>query len=85
MVIIGAAGGLGVVVVLVGVGVCCFVRGANRKGGGGGEVQTNKVEIKKTYAEVAGELSTPTHTVVEVEMDTKNDETKGSMPEGDFL
>ena len=88
MVIIGAAAGLGVVVVIAALGVCCFVRRANRNGGGGGEVSTKPVGIKKADVDVADAVSTTTHTAVEVEVggvDNEHDETKDSMPEEDFL
>ena len=88
MVIIGAAAGLGVVVVIAALGVCCFVRRAKRNGGGGGEVSTKPVGIKKADVDVADAVSTTTHTAVEVEVggvDNEHDETKGSMPEEDFL
>ena len=95
IVIIGSAGGLGVLVVIAALGVCCVVRRASRKGGGGGgggEVKTTTtVEIKKADVDVAlqagsvsAAVSTTTHTAIEVEMGGDKT-TKGSLPEVEFL
>ena len=93
IVIIGSAGGLGVLVVIAALGVCCVVRRASRKGGGGGgggEVKTTTVEIKKADVDVAlqagsvsAAVSTTTHTAIEAEMGGDKT-TKGSLPEEEF-